>query len=138
MWEAGWTVEKIADAWNETLETVSQVLDQLSVDELPPRCVATGDLSTKGLVHARRNRIRHLYHKQEWSLEQLGQAYPVYSRATLERIVSRSDQPETPARRANIMRLPCRRNAQQRSVVRRSVGGIITETKNGFCNARKC
>jgi hypothetical protein len=90
MWEIGWSVEKIADAWNETPETVSQVLNQLSVEPLPARRVGTGDLSTKERANAQRNRIRHLYRDQGWSLEQLRQAYPVYSRGMLEKIIKQS------------------------------------------------
>jgi hypothetical protein len=94
MWEAGWSVEKIAATWNEAPETVSQILDNLTEGALPPHRIGTGGLYAKARVTARRTRIRHLYHKQGWSLEQLRQAYPVYSRAMLEKMLKQSLTPK--------------------------------------------
>jgi hypothetical protein len=35
MWDTGWSIEKIADAWNETPETVEAALDIASQQPLP-------------------------------------------------------------------------------------------------------
>jgi hypothetical protein len=63
MWKAGWSEEKIAATWNQTPETVSQILDKLTEGALPPRRVGTGGLYPKARATAGGNRIRHLYHK---------------------------------------------------------------------------
>jgi hypothetical protein len=92
LWDAGWSCEKIATTWDQPLESVVEALDKLMCRPWPVRRLGAGGLSTKERATARRNRIRQLFHEQGWSLEQLRQAYPIYSRAILERIVKQREQ----------------------------------------------
>jgi hypothetical protein len=92
LWDAGWSFEKIAATWNQSLELVEAVLDKLIHQPWPVRRIGTGDLATQEQAVARRYQIRRLFHDQDWTIEQLHQVYPVYSRAMLEKIIKQRAQ----------------------------------------------
>lgn len=89
----GWTPEKIASAWNQSVEAVTDTLSDASSQPLHPTRQVPRLPATKEEAQERRDLIR-LLHRQGASVEELTQRFFYYSTEVLQKIVK---QPlETP------------------------------------------
>jgi hypothetical protein len=99
LFESGWTVERIAQIWNQTPEHVAATLDRLTVEPLPPRIRQVPRLpATPTEAHERRKVIKRLY-RAGWSIERLAQHFLYYTPDALKAIVAKRTPEPPPARK---------------------------------------
>jgi hypothetical protein len=70
LFDAGWTLEKIADTWNQSLESVEAILDDLSQQPLPPEPYLLALPKTEAEGKKYRQLLRELAHRG-WSQDSL-------------------------------------------------------------------
>jgi hypothetical protein len=83
LWEMGWSLERIASTWAQPLAHVEEVLNELSMQPLPPQIRQVPRLpATPAEAQERRAQIQQLY-RQGWSIERLARMFFYYSEAFL-------------------------------------------------------
>ena len=82
----GWSPERIASAWNESVEVVMEVLSEASSQPLPQTRQVPRLPTTKEEAQERRDLIR-LLHGQDASVEQLVDRFFYYNTETMAKIV---------------------------------------------------
>lgn len=89
LWESGWSLERIAETWNQSEEYVDTVLDELSMQPLTTLVRRVPELpATKEEAQRQRAMIRRRY-QQGWSIERLAHYYLYYSEEVLQKIVGK-------------------------------------------------
>jgi hypothetical protein len=86
LWECGWSVQKIPDAWGWPVHEVQAALNQSSTVALPPVRPWLILPTTKEQAKEQRDALRLLY-RQGQTVQQLTERYRHYSLALMEHIV---------------------------------------------------
>jgi hypothetical protein len=88
LWEEGWPVAKIAEAWHETPDSVRAVLDDLSMGPPPSRYrAAVPELPATEEQWKERRDVLRLLSRQGWSVDRLVQRFLYYSPEVMAAVV---------------------------------------------------
>jgi hypothetical protein len=144
LFEAGWSFEKIADAWTtkaqpQTAAVVERILDKLPLEPiaaLPTALPVVEKLDeAKAQSDRQRSHIRYLAQVKGWTLEQLQQVYPLYAPSMLEHIIGKASGPRKSRSKLDPKRVcPC--GCKKRSTGRRGYFSDACRKKVARKNAR--
>jgi hypothetical protein len=108
LWDAGWSVEKIATTWNQPPDSVEAILDDLSQQPLPPEHVTLSLPRNRAECDKRHQLLRELA-ERGWSQESLLRITGCYTTEVLSSIIGKPSSKASAPRKSRAKLSPSRR-----------------------------